>query len=496
MARILRFFWIRLKSLLQLRIPLPSPTAGQVVASLSLLGAVGLGVLLGAAVMFYRWPSSDFLDKCFAGARAWLERGRSTLVLPPSGAAAEESEGVNIDLVEKTCDGFTLYTMTDGTRATLIDMRGNVVHHWELPFRQAWPKGPHIMNPLADDRIHWVCARLYPNGDLLAIYHADGDTPYGYGLVKLDKDSKLIWAYADNVHHDLEVGEDGAIYTLTHEILTQTPAGMQKFLSAPLLTDSLVVLSPEGRKLDRIPLLEAFRDSPFVLMLASVTKESIPNVVYQAAPAVSPPDSAPQSDSSNLRDQVKRLPWRKDSLHANSVRVLPRALASKFPLFKPGQILISLRSLDALVVVDRHSRSVVWACNGIWRAQHDAEFLENGRLLLYDNVGSLSMGTRILEYDPLTHAVPWCYANEHSSSFRALQRGVKQRLPNGNTLIADPDHRRLLEVTQDKWVVWECYCPSAPVPPEQHHRARIVTSVRRYRAEELAFLKGVARARP
>jgi len=495
MARFLRIFWLRLKSLLQLRIPLPSPTPGKVAASLSILGAVGLGYLCGAAAMFYQWPSADFLDKCFAGARAWLDRGRSTLVLPPSGAAAKEFEGVSVDKTEKTCDGFTLYTLTDGTRATLIDMRGNVVHRWELPFRQAWSQAPHIMHPLAEDHIYWVCARLYPNGDLLAIYHVDGDTPYGYGLVKLDKDSKLIWAYADNVHHDAEVGEDGNIYTLTHEIMTKAPAGMQRFIAVPLLADFLVVLSPEGRKLKRIPLLEAFRDSPYVLMLSSVTKES-PPLDAAPTPAVSPPASAAPSDSYKPNDSVRKWQWRKDLLHANSVRVLPPSLASKFPLFKPGQVLISLRNLSTLVVVDWHSRSVVWACNGVWRAQHDAEFLKNGRLLLYDNLGSSIVGTRILEYDPLTQAVPWCYANEHSSSFRAVMRGAKQRLPNGNTLIADPDHQRLLEVTPDKEVAWECYCPSVPVPQGQHRRARVVTSARRYRAEELIFLKEAARVRP
>jgi hypothetical protein len=38
-------------------------------------------------------------------------------------------------------------------------------------------------------------ARLLPNGDLLAIYAAAGDTPWGYGMVKMDRDSKVIWSY-------------------------------------------------------------------------------------------------------------------------------------------------------------------------------------------------------------------------------------------------------------------------------------------------------------
>lgn len=35
-------------------------------------------------------------------------------------------------------------------------------------------------------------ARVESNGDLLAIFQADGGTPSGYGLIKLDKSSRLI----------------------------------------------------------------------------------------------------------------------------------------------------------------------------------------------------------------------------------------------------------------------------------------------------------------
>ena len=152
-------------------------------------------------------------------------------------------------------------------------MRGTVVHHWELPFSQAWPHPPHVADPLPDDQIHWFHCYLYPNGDLLAIYHADGDTPYGYGLVKLDKDSKLLWAYANNVHHDVDVGEDGTIYTLTQKLVSKPPAGLE-FLPAPYLADSLVVLSPEGQELESIPLLEAFANSPYALTLFSQSADS------------------------------------------------------------------------------------------------------------------------------------------------------------------------------------------------------------------------------
>jgi hypothetical protein len=166
----------------------------------SLLGVLVLGCLLGAAIMFFHLPSGEFLAQAFAGASAWYQRSRSSLPSHPRNVRESAVHEVTVDDAEKTSDGFTLYSTTGGARAVLIDMRGTVVHRWELPFSHAWPDPPHVEDPLPDNQIHWFRCHLYPNGDLLAIYHADGDTPYGYGLVKVDKDSKRIWAYPRRVH--------------------------------------------------------------------------------------------------------------------------------------------------------------------------------------------------------------------------------------------------------------------------------------------------------
>jgi hypothetical protein len=233
--------------------------------------------------------------------------------------------------------------------------------------------------------------------------------------------------------------------------------------------------------LKNIPILELFRDSPYALLLALIAEDLTPVSTFPA-PGITPPPSitiVPPGSPTPLNSKG-------DFIHANSVKVLGRTLAPKFPLFKPGQVLISLRNLDTLAVVDTHKRSVVWAARGIWRSQHDAEFLDNGHLLLYDNSGSIK-GCRILEYDPLTQAVPWAYANENSTAFIPLNRGMKQRLPNDNTLIVDPDNGRMFEVTRGKELVWESFCSRV---------VAALTGARRYRPDELTFLKGGVRARP
>jgi hypothetical protein len=102
-------------------------------ACLPVLGLVGLSYLCGAAVMFFRLPTSDFIHKSLTGARAWQERGRPQTT-PRVNSNDTERERVRVDKADKTCDGYTLYTTTEASRATLIDMRGETVHQWALPF--------------------------------------------------------------------------------------------------------------------------------------------------------------------------------------------------------------------------------------------------------------------------------------------------------------------------------------------------------------------------
>jgi Arylsulfotransferase (ASST) len=449
------------------------PTVGQFLAGLSILGCAILLVVTGAAVMFFGLPTSGFLSNAFFGARAWHEREHNRRVIASQREASGDSKGNvrSMDRPDKTFDGFTLITSSQGCEARLIDMAGNLVHQWQMPFSIAWPKPPHIQRPFDDSRIHWDKCHLYPNGDLLAIYHCFGDTPYGYGLAKLNKDSKVLWVYSDFVHHDLDVGEDGRIYTLTQKFINRQGASSGlEFLNSPhpIIADELVILSAEGKELDRISIIEAYKKSPYALTLTSVKQK-------------------------RMVDPTSLILG--DFLHANAVRVLRQDRAAKFPLFKAGQVLTSFRNQDTIAVLDLPSRSVVWAVRSIWELQHDPEFLDNGHLLLFDNSGSPT-GCRVIEYDPVTQAMPWSYSSENSSPFHAVFRGGKQRLPNGNTLIVDPDARRLLEVTYQKELVWELYCHDPEWVTDPIKGDVKITGAQRFAPKELTFLEERFRTRP
>src|SRR3546814_13193077 len=79
-------------------------------------------------------------------------------------------------------------------------------------FSAVWNETSPVKEPMPDNFFYWRKARLLPDGGLLAIFVVTGDTPWGYGMVKLDKDSNVIWSYLGQTHHDFDMGADGRIY--------------------------------------------------------------------------------------------------------------------------------------------------------------------------------------------------------------------------------------------------------------------------------------------
>jgi hypothetical protein len=446
----------------------PAPRRRWLRACLRLFGVASLSYVLGAAVMFFELPTSAFLRNAFVGGSAWYETRRPQ----PQESALPVSVG-KIDQPEKTCDGFTLLMYGGNSRAMLVDMRGNVVHRWHIPFSQLWPDPTHVGGRVEDAAVYFNDGHVFPNGDLVVVVEGPANQntwSNGYGLAKLDKDSHVLWKYAHKCHHDLDVGDDGTIYVLANEMVDEVPPGLE-YIPTPCIVDFVHVLSAEGKPLKRIPLLKALKSSPYAPLLSPLERPR-----RAGGPA---PLGPPGGSLSPLQDDALR----RDVLHTNAVKVLRRSLASAFPQFQAGQLLVSPRHLDALAVLDPDTEKVVWAARGPWRAQHDPSFLANGHLLLFDNLGS-PQGSRVLEYDPQTQAYPWSYPGESGIPFFSRIRGMCQRLANGNTLIVNSDGGEAFEVNPGQEVVWSCSCGL------ELYRAR------RYTPDQLPFLKGGPRARP
>ena len=116
---------------------------------------------------------------------------------------------------------------------------------------------------------------------------------------------------------------------------------------------------------------------------------------------------------------------------------------------------------------------------------HDATVLKNGHILLFDN--GLGRGwSRVIELDPLTRQIVWEYRAPQPADFYTVVHGSNQRLPNGNTLIANSGHGEVFEVTPEGEIVWRFFNPDRK---ESGRRA----SVGRVTRHELAYVDQIRR---
>lgn len=340
-----------------------------------------------------------------------LEQANDLTALGYADGVQEAPEIVQVTRYDpaRAQQGLNFYVSGQAPEAFLIDMQGQVQHHWSHDYALLWPQLK--IRPNASGIGKWRRAHLYPNGDILAIHE-------GIGMIRLNADSKLLWQYPGRTHHDMHVTEEGHIWTLAREV------GIHPVFSDERVSmdDLLVELDKDGNQLRRLSILEC---------LQNVDSELLQKIEFP------------------------------DMFHANSIEVLDARLEGQAAGFEAGNILVSLRHLHALVVIDVEAEEVVWSLEGDFRWQHDAQITESGSLLLFDNhrLPEAAPISKILEFDPATGELLWSFEGSSREPFYSKTCGTTQRLGNQNTLITESDGGRAFEITPQGEVVWEYYNP-------------------------------------
>ena len=220
---------------------------------------------------------------------------------------APQRRNVTVHDPTRAWAGLNLYTSGHAPEALLIDMQGEVLHRWRYEFKEVWE--PYSAGDELPSTTFWRRAYLYPNGDLLAIFD-------GLGMIKLDRDSRLLWSHPGREHHDLEVLPDGRIFVLTREARLIPRIHPEE----PILEDFVSILTPEGQELERISILECFRSSPY----------------WQP-----------------WQERMARAGY---TLGANTLEVLDGRIADQAPAFRAGNVLVSLLTVDTIGVIDLERR--------------------------------------------------------------------------------------------------------------------------------------------
>lgn len=394
------------------------------------LGLAALVFLTGMAVAQARWFPYAVLNAAFDAAEDWQENWRHYLGLRSKFAqpTTRTRGGVTVHDPQLAFDGYTFVAayMSDGYNVYLLDMDGKIAHRWDATFSRIWRNPKHVDDIGGDGNVAVHGAYLYDNGDVVLDFG-------GSGTAKLDRCSKVLWTVDRNTHHHVEPLADGSVLI---------PSRVQRDARRPdrpmvnvgasgfYWDDTILHVDADGRVLDEHAIMDILDQSGWAsLMLSGPGAGKMVN--------------------------------EEDPLHLNDVEMLTPELASAFPMFEAGDLLVSLRHLNSIFVVEPGPWQVKWVMTGPFLAQHDPDFLPNGHILIYDNriTGDTPKlgNTRLIEIDPTSRKIVWAYEGAGEEAFYAPSRGEQQLLPNGNILIADPYGGRIVEIDRadGNKAVWE-----------------------------------------
>lgn len=332
-----------------------------------------------------------------------------------------DRSGVVVHDPGRAMPGVNFYNSYGRSAAQLIDMEGQILHEW----RYAYPDG------------EWFHAELLPDGSVLIVVENEG-------LLKIDKESRLLWSFEARAHHSLGVDDGGNIFLL----VSQPVLVPEIHPTAEVLDERITIVTGDGKKKGEISLLQVIRDSPYSFLLPTARQLDLEGI-----------------------DQL-------DLLHANHVEVFDGRQDSVSALFEQGNILVSLKHLNVIAILDgaTHEMLWVWGPNNV-ALQHHPVPLESGDILLFDNGIEKS---RILELDVRTNTVTWHYEAEE---FFSDWGGSNQRLENGNTLITNSATGYVHEVTSRGEIVWSF------ANPEFDEKGRFnIWRMTRLSPEQLDFL--------
>lgn len=381
-----------------------------------LASVVALAFLYGYGARYFGWFPDAFLSRAASEARK--------LVSPPTFVSPRAHGESGARMVDSAAvqPGMTLVASVwrdpDGVPALrLLEPDGSVAHQWVIDPSEIFPDQ---FSPLAIrhevDPVHG--AQLLEEGHLLV------NVPY-VGTARLDACGRPVWRLAVGSHHSIDRAPDGSFWIVgrrgtlaPHPIWEWDPPG-------PVVHDLMIKVGADGRVRRTIDVLDVL-----------------------------------DADDSLVAHVFRHQPV-DDVTHLNDVEALEPSLAGEYPLFEAGDLLVSLKHLNLVVVFDPETLEIRWRATGPFIQQHDPDFIGGGWIGIFDNRedgtyrGTRLGGSRILAIEPHTDSTRVLFPGPASDPFHTPNMGKWQLLENGNLLVTESRAGRVLEVTPEGRTVWE-----------------------------------------
>ena len=293
-----------------------------------------------------------------------------TVDISPDSLAARRFEFIGADeladpiLVMGGLDYFAEYCPNAvGCLAVEYDGRGEVRHAY--PYHLDKLETAPLLSDFPHEQFGYSFVptgiSAYSNGDLFTVFHFRYSFPFAGGVARINRNGQVIWFRRDYSHH-IPYMTDGDIALVPSLRVREGPVEIKlknnrtfaytstfPFRRARTFYNDFVhVIDGNGQLLNAISVLDAILESPFV----------------------------PSLRFAHIRDPT----------HLNFVHQL-REDAGGAAGIAPGDLVVSLRDLDAFGILDGTSHQLKRLVRGSFFRQHSVMHLEGSKFLMFDNWG-------------------------------------------------------------------------------------------------------------
>jgi hypothetical protein len=347
-----------------------------------------------------------------------------------NGVTINDASNGEADLI--LLSGF--FTHTNELR--LVKRTGEVVARWPVQYYRLFQDDspfPPDSAPATDWNVDTHGALALPDGSVVFNFE------WG-GLVKLDRCGNVVWKLHQRTHHSVERAEGGGFWVPARRTLE----GESPFppFQTPFDIDTILRVSEDGRVLGEV---------------------SVPQILYDN-------DLEAILTATGEKFTVDKG-WDHELVHVNKVAELTSSIAGDFPLFEAGDLAISIREHNLVMVVDKNADRVKWWKVGPWVRQHDPEFKAGGTLVVFNNNAyehvfgwdikdqltppSTPRVSTIVEVNPASGSTQVIYGGREGQAFLSVVRGKVELTPRGGLLITEEDGGRVFETDASGKIVWE-----------------------------------------
>jgi hypothetical protein len=347
--------------------------------------------------------------------------------LPPYLAYTEYTTQVPTYDQDAAYNGLSLITSAAGDRklsARIINMEGEIIHNWDIDWFDLWSDATHISQSDAaypkmrpGTMIHG--AVLLENGDLIFNFNH-------LGMVRLDPCGEVVWRLGYRTHHKIYLDENDILWVpgqINHDEALPDLPNYQPFFIEP----TIVKVSLDGELLKEISLINVLQENDLngLLNLSSIDQRLV-NVTG-------------------------------DTLHLNDVETFPGYLEEG--VFKAGDIMVSLRNINTVLIFREEDLKVTQVHTGTWVRQHDPDFIDGNTFSVFDNYNiapeEYGQQSRIIIKSVADGKHRIAFTGSEGLPFYTDIVGNHQWLPNGNLLLTESVKGRAFEVNPQGEIVWE-----------------------------------------